>query len=369
MKSAAADQKNIETKKLAAEQTSASSVSQSKTDVAEKVPPKAFFPIPGGESAVEKSASASAAAEKSSAKETVPAERYASLPPDVSMPEDIAPTAEEMAKPPKSLMNYVDIVFEVKDKKAILYQNPDAGEPTGVVLAEGSKGKANLEVVIGEDRWYQVKTKQGNGWTKGSALSTFNLSPAAAVPVTEEVKSEKAVTTFEKPLDGERQESTYFEAGSGEVPIYTKPGSKKQAGTLSEDVAYLAVKSEKSGDDRWFLLQIRSGETAWVRGRDLRLANVQQPAQMKIPTQEMSLRDQKSAFTAEWVVAGVKGVGVYSRPSIAGDMIQQISPPVKYRVLELAAGGGKEWYRIQIPGKGDGWVQSLDVSLTQPNKP
>jgi uncharacterized protein YgiM (DUF1202 family) len=296
---------------------------------------------------------------------TEESEQYASLPDALKVPDNYLPPTEEMSNPPKSLMNFVDAVFEVKDDKAVVYGNPGSGDSTGVTLSKGSKGKADLEMMIGEDHWYQVKTKQGNGWVNGRSLSVFNLSAAEAVPA--EAKTTKA--TEEKPsLDAPRQEQTYFEASGPEVPIFSKPGeASKKIGTLTEEVAYLAEKSERKDGDRWFLLQIRSGEKAWVRGTDIQLANVQQPAQMKIPTKPGSLREQKSAFFAEWIVGTVKGVGVYSRPSIAGTIIKQIEPPAVYKVLELSAGGGKEWYRIKLGEKKDGWVQALDVNLTKPN--
>lgn len=332
-----------------------------------KSPPKTFLSpaLTKKDEEEPKVESRSAVEAKPAIQEEEPGETYASLPDALKIPDNYLPPVEEMARPPKSLMNFVDVVFEVIDDKAVVFEDPGSDNKTGVTLTKGSKGKAELEMLIGEDRWYQVKSKQGNGWVKGASLSVFNLSPAQAVPG--EVKTSPAAKDAAAPLDGPRQEQTYFEAGGPDVPIFSKPGeSSKKIGALSEEVAYLAEKSERKDGERWFLLKIRTGERAWVRGTDIRLANVQQPAELNIPTSDLSLRNQKSAFLAEWIVATVKGVGVYSRPSIAGAVIKQIDPPNVYKVLELSAGGGKEWYRIQLPGKKEGWVQSMDVNLTKP---
>lgn len=327
------------------------------TPVDKKSPPKTFLP-PTLTNNDEESPE-----DTSQPNDEVVNEQYASLPDALKVPDNYLPPEEEMARPPKSLMNFVDIVFEVKDDKAVVYEDPGSDKKTGVTLTKASKGKADLEMLIGEDHWYQVKSKQGNGWVKGNSLSVFNLSPAEAV------KTEPKPAGETKPsLEGPREEQTYFEAGAPDVPIFSKPGeSAKKIGSLSEEVAYLAEKSERKEGERWFLLKIRTGEKGWVRGTDIRLANVQQPGELLIPGSAMSLRDQKSAFLAEWIVAAVKGVGVYSRPSIAGKVIKQIEPPTIYKVMELSAGGGKEWYRIQLPGKKEGWVQSMDVNLTKPN--
>jgi hypothetical protein len=137
-------------------------------------------------------------------------------------------------------------------------------------------------------------------------------------------------------------------------------------GTLSEGTAYLAVKSEKVGPDRWFLLKIKSGVEGWVEGINLSLADVRQPSAAAPPPEVTGQREKPSAFAAEWVVASVKGVGVYERPSIAAKIRVRISPPKIYKVMESSADDSKEWYRIQLDGKKEGWVQALDVSLTKP---
>jgi hypothetical protein len=181
-----------------------------------------------------------------------------------------------MPQAPKSLMNYVDMVFEVNENGADLYQNPGDGSATNVKLPKSFKGKAGLEMMIGDEHWYQVQTKLGNGWAKGKDLILFDLSPAASVPV---LPTEAEISS---PSDESRQELTYFEAGSDNVSYYEKPSKKpKKLGTLVPDTAYLAVNSEKLGVDRWFLLQIRSDEKGWVQGFELKLSNVQQPAKTK----------------------------------------------------------------------------------------
>ena len=275
--------------------------------------------------------------------------------------ETVPEILDEPAPKPRSLMNYVDIVFEIKKQDVPLFQNPGQGA-TGVLLPVGTKGKADFEVLIGEDRWYQVKTKKGQGWVNGALLSIYNLSPDGSVP---------AVTSRPEPsdaesLDGSRKETTYFEAAMDEVPTFEKASEKsKKKGTLSPETPYLAVRSEKVNSDRWFLLQIRTGETAWARGIDLRLADVQQPVKLDEPSQPLGQLGS-SPFTAEWVRASVKGVGVYSKPSITAKMVRQINPPDIYKVKETSADGGKEWYLIEISGKDAGWVQTMDVNLTKP---
>ena len=128
----------------------------------------------------------------------------------------------------------------------------------------------------------------------------------------------------------------------------------------------MAMKSEKVGTERWFFLKIRSDLSAWVNGIDILLADVQQPAQTQTPTSDLSLRGKKSAFAADWVAATVKGVGVYSRPSIAGTMINQINPGDIYKVIDNSSGDGNEWYKISLSEKKEGWVQTMDVNLTKP---
>ena len=118
------------------------------------------------------------------------------------------------------------------------------------------------------------------------------------------------------------------------------------------------------GANRWFRLQIRSGETGWVLGDiNLQLANVVQPAQMKLP--EKTALAAKPAFTAEWVAAGVKGVGVYARSSMGSEILTTIDPGTPFKVIEQSEGGGGEWYRIQMPNRRSGWVQAMDVRITK----
>jgi hypothetical protein len=190
----------------------------------------------------------------------------------------------------------------------------------------------------------------------GKYLTLFHLNPATDTPV--------VAKKSDGDMDGGRDESTYFEGAVEDVPIFEKANEKsKRMGMLTPDVAYRAVKSEKVGADRWFLLQIRTGETAWARGLDLRLSSVQKHADPDaVSTEAMSL-SKESAFKAEWVTPSVKGVGVYNRASIAGKMLRQINPSEVYKVLEAS----DEWYRIQLSGNAEGWVQSMDVSLTKKN--
>ena len=56
-----------------------------------------------------------------------------------------------------------------------LYANAGADGPTGVVLPVGTKGKATFEALVGEEKWYQVKSKRGSGWANGALLSMYSL--------------------------------------------------------------------------------------------------------------------------------------------------------------------------------------------------
>jgi hypothetical protein len=194
----------------------------------------------------------------------------------------------------------------------------------------------------------------------GKYVSVFNLSPGSETPVA----APAAPAT--PSLEGGRRESTYFEASIENAPVYEKPlEGSKQVGTLTDGTPYLAVRSDKVNANRWFELQIRAGETAWARGTDLQLADVQQPNVMEIPTQALSQRGKQSAFKAEWVRPSVKGVGVYSRPTIAAKMLKQINPKQVFKVLESQSTSGSEWYKIELSAKENGWVQTMDVQLTK----
>jgi hypothetical protein len=280
--------------------------------------------------------------------------QVAYLPPDENLP----PPIENVVPKSKSLMNYVDLVIQVKKQPAPLFQNP-GDTPLKTTLPAEAKGRADFEVMIGDEKWYQVKSKKGNGWINGKYLSVFNLSPGSEAPVT-------APTSRPSDLEGGRKESTYFESSVDNAPIFPKPSdTAKPSGTLTESTPYLAIRSEKVGANRWFLLQIRADETAWARGTDLQLADVQQPNILEIPTQKLSQRGKQSAFKAEWVTPSVKGVGVYTRPSIAAKMVKQVNPKDIFKVVESKSTGGSEWYRIELNAKLSGWVQTMDVQLTK----
>jgi hypothetical protein len=333
----------------AAEAESAAAAARAAAEAAKKtvpVPVKPPVPFPTMGQSVE----------ETPAKQGTPEKQVASLPPD-TMP----PPLDSVVPKSKSLMNYVDLVVQVKKNEAPLFQNP-GDTPIGSSLPAGSKGRADFEVMIGEDKWYQVKSKKGNGWVNGKFLTVFNLSPGSEAPV---------VQTPPPPsqIEGGRKESTYFEASIENAPLFEKPSeSSKKVGQLTEATPYLAVRSEKVGPNRWFLLQIRAGETGWAQGSDLQLADVQQPNVLEIPTSELSQRGKQSAFKAEWINAAVKGVGVYSRPSIVAKMIRQINPKEVFKVVDAQSAGGYEWYKIELSEKEDGWVQTMDVKLTKKPK-
>ena len=258
-------------------------------------------------------------------------------------------------------MNYVDIVFEVKED-APVYQNPGEKKFFDSTLPAGTKGKATFEVLIGDERWYQVKTKRGSGWVEARKLSSFNLSPNNVVPATPEAMGQTADS-----MSGERSESTYFEPTTEDVPVYRVPSEgAKVVGKLQMGTVYLAVESRKVAANRWFLLQLRSDERGWVLGDiNLQLANVVQPHQTAPPKEGTGLRPDTPAFTAEWIAAGVKGVGVYERHSMGSAMLTTINPGKIYKVVEKSEGGGSEWYKIQIPKGKPGWVQVMDVKITK----
>ena len=165
--------------------------------------------------------------------------QVASLPPENQM---LPPPLESAIPKARSLMNYVDVVFEVKKEPVPLYQNPGEGQ-TGVVLPTGTKGKADFEFFIGEERWYQVKTKKGSGWANSKFLSAFSLTPGLNEPV--------ATKTDGPPppsMDGARKESTYFETAIDDAPLFEKPSEKaRHVGTMTPDVlAHIRAAIEKN---------------------------------------------------------------------------------------------------------------------------
>jgi hypothetical protein len=279
------------------------------------------------------------------------------------LPEDVLPPPLEQApeKKPRSLMNYVDVVFEAKQDVPV-YANPGEKKSGSVTMAKGTKGKAEYEVMIGDEKWLQVKTKKGSGWAQASKLDTFNLRPDNVVPVPPPAA---AAAPADDGMGGARKESTYFEPTTDDVPVYGKPSERaKVVSTLKMNNVYLAVKSEKVGANRWFQLQLRSGETGWVLGDiNLQLANVMQPNQQKVPSGPLA--NHEPWFAAGWIQPAVKGVGVYARTSMGSELLMTIDPGQVFRVVETSEGGGSEWYRIQISGKQLGWVQAMDVKITK----
>ena len=147
------------------------------------------------------------------------------------------------------------------------------------------------------------------------------------------------------------------------APAYEKTSDQSTVvGHLTEGQIYSATRSDKVGNDRWFLLEIKKGEKGWVQGFNLLLADAPSAPAASKPLG----RQNQSAFAARWIVADVKDVTVYARPSIAGKSMKQISPPTVYEVLESNEGGGDEWYKIKLPNGGEGWVKAMDVNLTKP---
>lgn len=254
---------------------------------------------------------------------------------------------------------YVDVIFEVTAEQAALFANPSASEAAQAALPKGAKGKADFFVRVGEEVWYRVGSKSGDGWVQAAAIKVYDLSPGG--------RSRSRGRGDDSIAVESREESTFFEANMEDAPLFSGPANDaERVGAIQPGTAYLASQSRKVGSNRWFFLQLPNETGGWVRGTDIRLADIQRPIKMVVPVKAGRADAMESAFAPEWVVASVKGVGVYSRASIAGEMIRRISPPDVYRVREVKSGGGKEWYRIETSSSESGWVQALDVSLTQP---
>jgi hypothetical protein len=337
--------------------------SHEKPTVVAMVPPTAPPPpVPVAQPRVE------APATKPPVKEDViekPAKAVAPVPP-VPVEEEkpvveTPPVVEEVPVPkaPESNMRYVDMIFEVKDAPAPLYANAGDEKASDIVLDVGTKGKATFEVIINDEKWFQVKARHKTGWARGDSLKIYDLAPTA-----EAAQAPVAPPPVEK---AERSEATYFEVVDEGITAREKPNDKS-AGVMALETGkpYLATKSEKIGPDRWFLLTLSNGKQGWVAGTDLQLADV--PEAMKTEQKLTQQTEPKSAFAAEWVVPSVEGVLVYERPSIAGKVVKKISPPVIFKVVDTSAGAGEEWYKIRLSEKKDlsGWVQAMDVSLTKP---
>ncbi|MCB4757174.1 MAG: hypothetical protein LHV69_09155 [Elusimicrobia bacterium] len=285
--------------------------------------------------------------------------QVASLPKE-TVPETAPPLPAEM---PGTKMKGVDIFFEVKKQDVPLYMNPGNDHPTGEKLAVGSKGKADFEVLIDEERWLQVKSRDKVGWINGALVSAYNLTPDLG-------GIGKAGSAGAPPSymdQGRREEATYFEPlGEGVKVFFEAKIKAKPIGVLKEGNIYLALASEKVGPDRWFQLELEDKTKGWVQGVDLRLADIVQ-AKIKKAAEETAAGPQsKSAFAAEWVVAGVKGVLVYDTPELSSKHLKKISPPIVYKVTESLENEFGEWYRIGLGGK-EGWVQAMDVNLTKPS--
>ena len=322
------------------------------------------------EAVASKKATAPGAFHKPLLKDDTPEKKLASVPQSV---DDSSYAAEALktqtAPPPVDLPKdsglTVDIIFEARDQALPLYSGPGFDQSvTGAVLPKGTKGKAKLMKVIGNDEWYQVVSKKGSGWAPGSLLKIYDLSPG----LTGQPAAGKEAGL---PPEAGREEYTYFEPNIENAPAYAGPTDKSHTiANLKMGVAYLAVQSKKEGPNRWFKLKIDDDKEGWVSGTDIQLSERKKPKQTGYGSYAKAMpgrmKHTTSAFAPEWVVAGVIGVGVYNRASIAGELLQTISPPHIYRVLDMKEGSGKEWYKIQIAKRKTGWVQALDVNLTSP---
>jgi|GEM_PF-4572440 len=261
---------------------------------------------------------------------------------------------------PQTDVGFIDMVFEIKEQPVPIYSGPGYDQNlTGKILAVGSKGKAKFKIKNESGTWYQVASKQGDGWVDGNLLKLYDLSPGEYKTLMEK----KAL-----PVEPDTQkESTFFEPVDQGVVVYddTQAGAA-QVAKLDYGSAYLSTKSRRVGADRWFYLELDESRGGWAQGTDLQLSNFKDPVRMNVPQKKEQWTVKKSAFAPEWIVAGVPGVGVYNRASIAAELVQTISPPQVYPVLEAQSGKGTEWYKIQLSKKKSGWVQSMDVNLTEP---
>ncbi|MFN0117261.1 MAG: SH3 domain-containing protein [Elusimicrobiota bacterium] len=291
--------------------------------------------------------------------EKEPIQQIAKLP---EKKEEILPPPPPIEDIPQLVVSPVDMIFEVKTTAVPLFENPGDATPIGTVLPVGSKGKAKLEAILNEVIWYQVDSKKGKGWAKGSLLSIYNLSPNY-----EEITEKSSVTSNKDASAQYREEQTYFAPNFEKVPFFDIPSdSGKEKGNLVEGNTYLAIKSEKVEADRWFLLKVDEENQGWVRGIDIILADVLQPNQLNRSDNPMSLRTKKSAFSAEWIIPIYKGVYIYSRPTLTSKKLEKINPPDIFKIVELSQGGDSEWYKIQYAAGKNGWVQTMDVNLTKP---
>jgi len=276
------------------------------------------------------------------------------------------PVEKPSVEVPKKTEEEVDIVFQTINQDIPLYQGAGFDQPlTGAILPAGTKGKAKLKKKIKENDWFQVTTKKGDGWAHGEFLKVYDLSPGFMTSDAVAKTPEPSETKF-------REEFTYFEPSINNAPVFAKTSAKsKTIASLKEGVAYRAIQSEKKGANRWFKLKIDDETEGWVQGIDLQLSakvrkpkqNFQQSFAKAMPGR---MKERMSSFAPEWVVPGVMGVGVYNRASIAGELLQTISPPHIYQVTDMKEGSGKEWYKIKLTKRKSGWVQSLDVNLTKP---
>lgn len=279
-------------------------------------------------------------------------------PPIISVPKEVeqVPPQDNEAQ-----MRPVDIVFEVKNEKVLIYAQPGDAEPTRESLSVGDRGKATFAVMVGNEKWVQVKSKQNRGWVRANLLSAYNLAPPF------EGAGATKVVSKESKDDDYRDESTSFEIIEPDTPYFSEAKiGAVPTGKLVEGTPYLALKSVKVGTDRWFQIVLDSDRNkGWARGYELILSETNNPVGNNQGLGELDWSDGKSAFAAEWVVAGVKDVGVYGKPSISAKMIKKISPPDIFKVEELTENSFGEWYRIKLANGKEGWVQSMDVNLTR----
>lgn len=276
------------------------------------------------------------------------------------------------AKKATGQMVSVNLIFEVKNQDVPLYMDPGYTKLTGIILPIGSKGSASFKVVIGDDEWYQVKSKKDTGWANASLLTVYEIPDIAEapkpVPVTVTTKSAAKAAAAPKEKEAPRppvseisSDATYFEAAVDGAPVFKEPSTRSdQVGALEEGVAYLGTKTTRISGDRWFYIDVNANVRGWVRGVDIQLASAILP-----PPDDPNEAEKPSASSGKWVVAIEDSVPVYGRPSITAKKIRTIGPGESFRIIDVDEGSGDEWYLLDITGRRPEWVQSMFVKVTK----
>ncbi len=292
----------------------------------------------------------------------------ASLPTEKDIQKELA---RRRAQKTKGQMVSVNSIFEVKNQDVPLYIEAGYTKPTGVILPIGTKGKATFKVTIGDDEWFQVKSKADSGWANGSLLTLYDMAaaevvsvpPPPPVEVTAKTATPLAAAAAKKitrPTATPISEATYFEPTAQGVEVYKEPSDRsEQVAKLEEGVAYLGSKTTKLGVERWFYVEVTASIQGWVRGTDLQLASMILPPPDELP---------ESDAMSKMVAPAEDGVPVYNRPTITAKKVRTLSKGESYKVLESDEMTGNEWLKVEFSNKKQGWVQAMFVTVKNPSK-